>query len=144
MTVEYLYVCPQFFNFFESYVRDGPTCLVLCYGGGLEEEKTGKERAYSLSEKGQELAKKFVDENEQITNERQSIQWFREPDMDAYAAEVLDHHEGSLELDLLEMEAKKRGASLPPRRDEQQRGRQAPRRGCILSGDEVGGGRMDR
>jgi len=67
-----------------------------------------------MSKEGQALAKKFVDENGQITNEHPLVFWDRDEEMDAFAAELLVHHEGSLELDQLEKEANKSGGSLRP------------------------------
>ncbi|KAJ1404627.1 hypothetical protein B484DRAFT_437103 [Ochromonadaceae sp. CCMP2298] len=54
----------------------------------------------SLSVSGQELFKHFVDGNE-IIIDRRAVEWTRDPKMDAFAAELLNLHEGSLELEAL-------------------------------------------
>ena len=61
-----------------------------------------------LSPDGPALAERFVDDSGQIQND--NVKWYRAEEMDAYAAELLNHHQGSLELEELDA----RGANLPP------------------------------
>ncbi|MDE0896910.1 MAG: hypothetical protein OSB10_10045, partial [Planctomycetota bacterium] len=55
-----------------------------------------------LSVAGQELYKRFVKDGEEIDKELENyptVRWFRAAEMDAFPAELLELHEGSLELE---------------------------------------------
>jgi hypothetical protein len=47
-----------------------------------------------------------------ITKEHSGCIWFRATEMDNYAAELIDQHQGSLELERLSEELDARGANL--------------------------------